>query len=316
MRRIGMILAAMAALGGAPSPAFAAPANQLAAATVSPTGGTATTVFALRVDYVSSANNAALAVTADVAGVTVPLTRASGTAANGTWTGTVGSLPAGSWRVIFRADAEQGKDPSLSGPLVTVSAPVATTAPAAPSAEQPPEPVATTGPQPPGPAAGASPTAIARPTAVAAPAAPSTAADGPSDPSAAAVASRGATASAAPAPGSAASAAPAGVGSATDRAVASAHPSSATGGGTDAVTDPLPEQLNPWLWPLAGASTAAAALVGLFVVLGGGRSDDDELAAETSAAPVPTQPTANDEATDPATERSAASRRHREARRD
>jgi hypothetical protein len=56
--------------------------------------------------------------------------------------------------------------------------------------------------------------------------------------------------------------------------------------------------MNPWLWPLAGASAAAATLVGLFWLLTRRESADEELATSTGTRAGPALPTATEEATE------------------
>lgn len=113
------LLVSLAALLGAPSMALGAPPNQLVEPAVSPAIGTTTTSFQLSVRYLSSAENAATAVTAEVAGLTLPLTLVSGSAVDGRWS--VSSLlPAGTWRATFRAVATEGPSPSLAGVTVGV----------------------------------------------------------------------------------------------------------------------------------------------------------------------------------------------------
>jgi hypothetical protein len=110
------VLAMLAALVMAPSSVFAA-GNELLSAAVSPSTGTSATLFELSVRY-SSASNTANAVTATVAGKTVPLSLTSGSSLSGIWTGDT-TLPAGLWTVTFQADASKGADPSLTiGPVV------------------------------------------------------------------------------------------------------------------------------------------------------------------------------------------------------
>jgi hypothetical protein len=114
-----ILLAMLAALVGAPSPVSAVAPNALLNPAVTPATGTTATVFALSVNYRSLAGNPANAVTATVAGTTVPLSLVSGSATDGTWTGTT-TLPAGSWIVTFHATVSKGRQPSISSGLVSV----------------------------------------------------------------------------------------------------------------------------------------------------------------------------------------------------
>jgi hypothetical protein len=115
--RIVAILAAVAALTGAPSIASGA-GNSLSSPTASPTSGTVATVFILSVSY--DGKWPATAVAVSVAGLTLPLGRIDGTAERGTWAvSTV--LPAGTWTPTFRALAAQGNAATIAGPTVTVA---------------------------------------------------------------------------------------------------------------------------------------------------------------------------------------------------
>jgi hypothetical protein len=117
MRRAAMILAMLAALVVAPSSVFAVAPNELRSPAVTPAAGTTATLFGLSVGYRSSAGNPASAVTATVAGTTFSLSLTSGTATDGTWSGST-ALPAGSWMVTFHASVARGPQPSISfGPV-------------------------------------------------------------------------------------------------------------------------------------------------------------------------------------------------------
>lgn len=295
MRRVGLVLAAMAALGGAPSAASAASANPIVAAAVSPTSGTIATIFRLSVDYHAADGTSALAVSASVADRAVELLRTSGTAASGTWTGTVTALPPGTWPVSFRADVQQGKDATLAGPVISVTGPATSVEPAAPSAPEPTAPVASIAPQQPAPAVASPAEASAPPSSAAAPAATPLAAGSAST---AAAASPLAAIAATPHPAAAVSAAPAAAGQETAHAVATAPASGAPDDDDNPAADRLSGRMNPWLWPLAGASAAAATLVGLFWLLTRPESDDDELATSTGMRDALALPTAAEEATE------------------
>jgi hypothetical protein len=133
--RTGVLIAFFAALLGAPSAVLGAAPNALSSAAVSPTSGSTSTLFVFTVRYVSKAGNAATGVSVTVAGRTLPMSRISGTATDGTFRA-AGTLPAGSWPTTFSARAAHGPQPSLAGPNVTVVAP-ATPAPTRYSAPLP-----------------------------------------------------------------------------------------------------------------------------------------------------------------------------------
>ena len=125
--------------------AMAAAEAKLTGGAVTPTSGTTATLFQFSVHFVGSTTDEAVTVTASVAGRTVPLTRASGTARNGTWTGS-STLPAGSWTVTYRSTST-----GLTNPTFTVSGQVVVTASTPPPTPAPtprptPRPTATPGP--------------------------------------------------------------------------------------------------------------------------------------------------------------------------
>ncbi len=129
-RRFSLIVlaATVAALLGAPSAVFGA-STTLSAGTVSPGSGTTTTSFVFSVRYDGGGKFKASAVCASVAGKTLTLGLASGTALLGTYRG-VSRLPAGSWTVTFSASTSQGPAPSsLAGPSVSVAGPTPTPLP-------------------------------------------------------------------------------------------------------------------------------------------------------------------------------------------
>ena len=138
----------------APGPVAGA-SNALTAGKVMPATGTTETSFAFSVTYTSPQGFPATRVVARTASRTVELVLFSGSAADGAWRGT-SRLPAGSWPVTFEATAAQGKNPTLAGPTVTVTAVPATTPPTA-------TPRATAAPAPPTPTP-AVPAAAAPPT--------------------------------------------------------------------------------------------------------------------------------------------------------
>lgn len=121
MRRAALVLAILAALVGAPSSLLAAPPNQLSDPGASPTTGGTLTTFVLSVRYTSTGGNPAQAVVAEVGPVSVGLSLVSGSATDGVWRG-VSLFPAGTWQVTFRAEVDQGPQPALAGPTLTVAA--------------------------------------------------------------------------------------------------------------------------------------------------------------------------------------------------
>ena len=125
---LGLLMTA--ALLGAPSSASAA-GNELHDPAITPTSGSTTTVFAVSVRY--DGKFQATAVTAELAGLKLPMSLAEGTPLAGTWVAS-SPLPAGRWTLAITAVAERGNVASVSGPTVTVSG--ATT----PGAPEPPPP--------------------------------------------------------------------------------------------------------------------------------------------------------------------------------
>lgn len=120
MRGAALFTALVAALlWGAPSVVVAAPPNRLSEPVAFPTDGTTLTRFHLSVRYVSSAGNPAAGITAQVGSLQVPLQLTSGTATDGTWSGST-LVPVGSWALTFHAAPEKGPRPSLPGPAITV----------------------------------------------------------------------------------------------------------------------------------------------------------------------------------------------------
>lgn len=159
-----LALGGMAVALAVPRPAAA---NALTDAVVMPRTGTPTTSITFRVDYVAAPPQprgaeavwAEVVRTSDGAVVTVQLAlEAGGSPTDGTWSGS-STLPAGSWQVTFRVEAEQGVAvPEADGGPVEIAdeSPTPTPPPdptAAPtSAPSPsPSPGASPAPGPPGP---------------------------------------------------------------------------------------------------------------------------------------------------------------------
>ena len=177
---ISSLLALVIGFATLATPAAAAAPNKLLDPRASPGSGSTATVFALSVRYASDKDWPASTVTATVAGKTVTLKRTAGSAVDGTWSAST-TLPQGTWPVTFSADAEQGPDPSVTGPTLTVAraatppptpkptpkptppptpAPTPTPAPPAPAPQGPAPAQQTPAPQP----AAASPTAVSEPS--------------------------------------------------------------------------------------------------------------------------------------------------------
>jgi hypothetical protein len=131
-----------------------------------------------------------LGVTAQVAGRTLALARASGSPLSGTWT-VATTLPAGTWPVTFAAAVDRGNAPVLAGPTITVTGPAlsATAAPSAPSGTNKPgsesrdtEPAVPTSAPGEGPVAAPAPGADEGPPAASAAGEPGPASSGASEP--------------------------------------------------------------------------------------------------------------------------------------
>lgn len=118
--RLLLVLATVAALLGAPSLASAA-GNDLSNPSVSPTSGTVTTVFTLRVRY--DGKIPASTVSVAVAGLSLPMARISGSLAEGTWAVST-LLPAGTWTPTFSSSAGRGNTGTVTGPVISVTGPV------------------------------------------------------------------------------------------------------------------------------------------------------------------------------------------------
>lgn len=124
--RLLVVLATLAALLGAPSFASAA-GNTLTAPSVSPTSGSITTVFTLRVTF--DGKFPATGVTVSVAGLQLPMSRTSGTPEQGTWSAST-LLPAGAWTPTFTSSSAKGNPATVTGPAIVVSGPTPPPAPA------------------------------------------------------------------------------------------------------------------------------------------------------------------------------------------
>lgn len=120
---------------------------KLTGGTVTPTTGTAATVFLFSVHFVGTTTDEAISVTASVAGGSLPLTN-TGTPRNGTWTGS-STLPLGSWTVVFHSVSTLGTNPSFMVPApVVVTAPSPTPVPTPIPTAPPPTPQPTVRPTP------------------------------------------------------------------------------------------------------------------------------------------------------------------------
>jgi hypothetical protein len=122
-RRLPAVLAAVAALLWAPSLASAA-GNSLVSPSVSPSSGTITTVFTVRVDY--DGKFPASTVSVSVGALELPMARVGGTATEGTWSVRT-LLPAGTWTPAFSSTSQRGNAAVIAGPSVTVTGAVAPT---------------------------------------------------------------------------------------------------------------------------------------------------------------------------------------------
>lgn len=111
------VMAMLAALVGAP-PSASAATNILHAPAATPTAGTVGTSFRLHVEYRGTFR--ATSVKAELVAVSVPMTLVAGSPRDGAWEASV-TLPPGTWPLTFGATAERGNNPSLDGPVITVS---------------------------------------------------------------------------------------------------------------------------------------------------------------------------------------------------
>jgi hypothetical protein len=149
-RAASTLCLALAVLNLATAGSAAAAAAKLTGGTIAPMTGTTVTTFQFSVHFVGSTTDEAVAVSASVAGFTVPLSLSSGSVRNGTWSGT-STLPAGSWTVTY-----QSTSTGLTNPSFTVSGQVVVTAPTPPP-PPPPTPRPTAAPATPVPAVSLSP---------------------------------------------------------------------------------------------------------------------------------------------------------------
>lgn len=142
MRSAALGLLVLAATLAAAPIAAAAPPNRLQAPSASPTSGTTATDFTFSVRYRSGDGSPASSVTAAVAGLTLYLTLASGTATDGVYTGS-STLPAGTWMVTFEAITPSGDNPTATaGPVQVTVPPTPAPVPTAPPPPPPPPPPA------------------------------------------------------------------------------------------------------------------------------------------------------------------------------
>jgi hypothetical protein len=126
-----LLLATVAALLGVPSVAFAA-SPELTSPSVTPTTGDRSTPIVLSVRY--DGTEPVTVVTAEVAGLAVPMALASGTTVAGTWTGTI-TLPPGAWWVTFTATTTAGI--AVSEAVTDVTIRVGSSIPTDPTAPTP-----------------------------------------------------------------------------------------------------------------------------------------------------------------------------------
>ncbi len=235
------LLAIAAALLWAPLTVSAGSENTLWGAAVSPPSGTTATAFVLSVRYQGPTGATAGAITATVAGRSLPMRLVAGSATDGSWAASA-TLPAGAWTTRFVAAAPSGADSTLTGPSVTVVD--AAPASAAPTAFLSPLPAVKASPgdsslpvaepQPSAPTPAAAPAATASPASIDATAATASPASTARPADAAPATSTPATrpTAAAQATGGAAGAGASGVTGSPDTAARSPAPS---GGGANAV---------------------------------------------------------------------------------
>ena len=283
MKRLtAVIVAILAALVWAPSAVRGAPPNSLWGPTVTPAFATTLTPVTVSVRYASTAGNPATGVFASIGPLEVSLARVGGTAVDGTWSATT-LAPLGTWRVTFRATADQGPQPTLDGPLLTVTAlPSPTAAPGSMNLAPPAESSAAPSMDGGGTSATSSPAPVVAPDASGGARGPETSPTGNAAPGSAAPGTAGQ-------PGAAA-------GSQPPAADGSQHPGRARrpSGAAEGTAVPagLPEGLDHGvagtdLVLLLGVilGVAAATLLGTgWLVMGRDRGSDDELAPVPSDA--------------------------------
>lgn len=297
-RRGPWCLAILAALLGAPSVALAAAPNTLAAPAVAPPAGSTATTFGFSVSYHSSGGNPAGSVSASVAGRTLSMSLAAGTPVSGTWTA-ASVLPAGAWRVTFRAFPSRGPQPTLEGPTVSVF-PVASTTPA-PTPSAPPgsqdasanadaDPASVTSPAPTGePLPVASPAPSSQALAEQVPG--STAGEGSAAPPPAAPAGSGSSGAVGPPARVPSSAAPGAPHPGTSEAAApgaSRSTSASRGLGIDGLGGAPLAGASELVWLLMGGGLIAVAVIALlgtaWLLLARRRREERPVARETGAA--------------------------------
>jgi hypothetical protein len=142
----GVVGVGVALLAGSP----VAAATLLQNASATPATGTTDTTFVLSVDYVSEPEaRPALSVSVevvDLGGSPLPMFLAAGEATKGTWQ-TSTMLPAGTWNLVFRADAS-GSDPDPAIGLVVTVIDTATPTPSPTPGQGTPTPSSTPSPVP------------------------------------------------------------------------------------------------------------------------------------------------------------------------
>ncbi|MBA3688548.1 MAG: hypothetical protein H0W81_06950, partial [Chloroflexi bacterium] len=115
LRAAVMLMLALTVLNLAAPGGAAAAVAKITGGAVTPKTGTTATTFQFAVHFVGTNTDQAVAVSASVAGRTVPLSLSSGTARNGTWTGP-STLPAGSWTVTYQSTSTGLTNPSFTVP--------------------------------------------------------------------------------------------------------------------------------------------------------------------------------------------------------
>jgi hypothetical protein len=277
-----LVLAIATVISGAPSAAFGAGSNVLSAPTASPVSGTTATLFTLSVRY--AGGSPALSVRASIANGVLSMALVSGSPSEGTWRATT-VLPYGAWPTSFHAVANQGRNPSIAGPTVSVGIPVASLPPSgtdSPADSGPPAPPSDGPETVEGETPASTPTAA--PAAPGATQAPATTNDGSVVPSK--TSNSDPSASIAPAPSEADADAPPASGDPSVAQPGSERPAATpASGGSDAGTPrqpgvetaaangsiPIDPQLVPAVLAVGLSGMAAVVLFASFLVLAGRR---------------------------------------------